>query len=53
MEEYLSHYIVFGTLFLAGTLGFWVVTRPLRDPSAVYETKTEVVAASTVESRAP
>ncbi len=29
-------YIVFGGLFLGGIVAYWLVTRPLRDPDALY-----------------
>lgn len=37
MTTYLTLYLVFGLLFLAGAVMYWVVTTPLKDPSKLYE----------------
>lgn len=38
MASYLKFYVVFGLIFLAGIIGYWVVTRALRDPRRIYVT---------------
>lgn len=34
--SYLSYYILFGAVFLLGVVGYWIVTRVLRDPRQIY-----------------
>jgi hypothetical protein len=34
--SYLLGYILCGGLFLGGIIAYWLVTRPLRDPDALY-----------------
>lgn len=34
--EYLAGYVVFGMLFLAGTVGYWIVTRAFKDVTSIY-----------------
>ena len=48
MANYLKFYVVFGVIFLAGIVGYWVVTRALRDPRRIYVTDdaTEATPAS-------
>ncbi len=29
-------YVVFGVVFFTGILGYWVITRALRDPGEIY-----------------
>ncbi len=36
MANYLKFYVVFGVIFLAGVVGYWVVSRALRDPRRIY-----------------
>lgn len=36
MANYLKFYVVFGVIFVAGIVGYWVVTRALRDPRRIY-----------------
>jgi hypothetical protein len=33
--------IVFGFCFVAGVLGYWIVTYKLKDPSKIYSTSVE------------
>ncbi len=34
--NYILGYIVCGAFFLGGIVAYWLVTRPLRDPDALY-----------------
>ena len=34
-------YTIFSILFIAGLIGYWVVTHSLRDPSKIYESKAD------------
>lgn len=39
LVSYETGYLIFGFIFLAGLAGYWLISRSLREPTAIYTTK--------------